>query len=218
MVRKSLLALLCAVGITVTPRVESVAAELVTIGAVYEFISLFRTWTRYPKPDRKKRPFWVEDTSMKLFQKNPTQWRKNIWKNLVIFQEDYSEGQGFRDTYLKVKRGEFIKASKAKCYPFGFNGHLLSYLAFLGKTQKSMKDLALLAFAVVRLNGGIPKSLSGNERFAKLFKYFGWENPYGGGGNNNNRNRNEFTLTVDQWRTLPDYTREEILTAIANNP
>ncbi len=166
MVRKSLLILLCALGLTVTPRVESIAAELVTIGAVYEFISLFRTWTRYPKPDRKKRLFWLEDTSMELFKKNPTQWRKNILKNLVIFQEDFVEGQGFRDTYLKLKRGEFIKASKAKCYPFGFNGHLLSYLAFLKKAQGSMKDLALLFFAISSFNRG------------RLLKYVGCENPY----------------------------------------
>ncbi len=183
MVKKSLLALLFAMGLSVTPRVESLAAELVTLGVVYEFVSLFRTHTRDPKPGKKQRP--LLDISRKLFKKDPTQWRKNLWKNLVICQEDYFEGQVFKDTYLKLKRGEFIKASKAKCYPYGFNGNLLSYLAFLTKAQKSMKDFALLALAVASLKGG-PKALIDNNHKISLFgkelnfsgflTYCGWPN------------------------------------------
>ena len=206
MVRKSLLALLCAIGLTVTPRAECFVETAVTVGLVYEIISLFRTWTRDPKPDRKQRP--LLDYSMKLYKKNFKEWRSNIGQNLWIIQEDYVEGQGFKDTYLKLKRGELIKASKRKCYHHGMNGWLLFYLAFLAKTQKSMKDFALLVFAVVSLKGGVPKALSGNEQFAKFFKYFGWEDPYGGGGNNG------WSLTPEAFKKLNPTQRIALVNAL----
>ena len=165
--KKSLLALLCAIGLTVTPRTEALgAAEVVTGAIIYEFISLFRTWARDPKPNKKQRPFL--DCSIELYKKDAKQWRKNVWQNLVICQEDYVEGQGFKDTYLKLKRGEFIKASKTKCYPYGFNGNLLSVLAFINKAKGSMKDLALLIFAIAGIRGQRTVALHDNNHIINL--------------------------------------------------
>ncbi len=204
MVRKSLLALLCIMGLTVTPQAKCFVETAVTIAVVYEIISLFRTWTRDPKPDRKSRP--LLDYSMNLYKSNSKEWRSNVYQNLWIIQEDRIEGQGYKDTYLKLKQGEKIKASKRKCYHFGMNGWLLFYLAFIGKTQKSIKDFALLTFAVVSLKGGVPKALAGNARFAKLFKYFGWENPYKG-----TKYGNEVTMTLTQFNNMSQWCRTEFL-------
>ena len=51
---------------------------------IYEFVSLFRTWTRDPKPHKKPKPFL--NISSKLFKTNRKQWRKNMWENIKIFQ------------------------------------------------------------------------------------------------------------------------------------
>lgn len=207
MVKKSLLALLCAVGLTVTPRAECFAETAITVAVAYELYSLFKTWSRDPKPNRKQRP--LLDYSMKLYKKDFKQWRKNVWQNLLIIQEDYVEGQGFKDTYLKLKQGEFIKGSKARCNPFGFNGNLLSYLVFIGKTRKSMKDLSLLIFAIATLNkGGIPKALAGNKTYEKVFKFFGWENPY------KNSEGNGWNVSPEAFQRLTQQQRDALLAAL----
>ncbi len=185
MIKKSLLVLLCAIGLTLAPEVkafpgEEVARGFVSLVVAWEVFSLYRTHYRVPKPDKKKRPF--VDASKKLYKKDASQWRKNVWNNLVIFQEDWVEGQAFKDTYFKRKGEDLYGSSKRKCFPFGFNGNLLIHLYTMNKTAKSVGELSFFTFAgcatIATIFGYGPKApdwLNGTKRLKAIFEVITWE-------------------------------------------
>ena len=180
---KSVLALVCAVGLASAPHVKAtdettmhpMVARVGTALIAWEVLSLLHMAKKGSKADFKQRDFL--EMSPTLLKQNPKQWAKNAARNLEIAQSDYFEGQGYKGAYLKLNHEGKLEQGK-KCFPHGFNGHLLGWIAAINKVSKNVPDVAKLAIAIaVFSNAQANKiSLKNNGRFAAFAKICGWSN------------------------------------------
>ncbi len=174
---KSLLALVCAVGIASTPQAfaaggaaapttPSVMAGNVATGLiVWEILSLLHMAKKGSKADFEQRAFL--DMSASLLKSNPKQWAKNAARNIEIAQSDYFEGQAYKGASLKLNHEGKLEQGK-KCLPCGFNGKLLEWIAAINKNTKNVKEVALLVFTL--------KGVRDSEAF---MKWLGWSDTTG---------------------------------------
>lgn len=181
---KSLLALVCAVGIASTPQAFAAysgaeADPIFTRGntakliIVWEILSLLHMAKKGSKADFKQRD--LLDISFSLLTKNPKQWAKNAARNLEIAQSDYFEGQAYKGASLKLNHEGKLEQGK-KCLPCGFNGHLLGWLASIKKASKNVEDVAKLAAALIVIRAaGTADDLKARGEFEALAKFIGWK-------------------------------------------
>jgi len=178
---KSVLALVCAVGLASAPHVkaadETATHPMIARGAtalvVWEIVSLLHMAKKGSKADFKQRDFL--DMSLSLLKTQPKQWAKNAARNLEIAQSDYFEGQGYKGASLKLNHEGKLEQGK-KCFPHGFNGHLLGWIAAVKKAGKNVEDVAKLAAALIVIRTfSTPDDLKAHGRFKELVKYLGWK-------------------------------------------
>jgi hypothetical protein len=153
---KSVLALVCAVGLASAPHVkaadETTMHPMVTrVGTAliaWEVLSLLHMAKKGSKADFKQRDFL--DMSPALLTKNPKEWAKNAARNLEIAQSDYFEGQGHKGASLKLNHEGKLEQGK-KCFPHGFNGQLIGLVVAVNKGLKSSKEIATVVVAAMLL-------------------------------------------------------------------
>ena len=198
--KKLTLALVACIGLSATPLAQALIPDtLKTLkpGHVIPAYALFCIMSCLIKESKENPEFKFDSKKFRSMSLTDKSW----WQNLLRFQDERMIGQRRKDKEI-VPKGDNLKISLKSCPATGLTGKGLGYLKTLSESRKTIKDVALLCFAVAAMKG----NCSG------FFEdYLGWNKKHGNGNNDGG-----IFVPASTFMEMTDYNRNFLVNFIKN--